>query len=114
MSDHVLINCATHGDTLVEWPAGAYLASYDPEANDGQGRASWTEDPARALVFSNAAAAFECYRTVPVNRPIRPDGKPNRPLTLFSIELVPVTADGRVTPTTGKTMAEILRHAPQR
>ena len=114
MSDRVLINCATYGDTLVEWPAGAYLASYDPEANDGQGHASWTENPATAMVFSSTEAAYECYRTVPANRPIRPDGKPNRPLTLFSIEVVPVTADGRVAPTTGKTMAEILRDAAGR
>ena len=26
-----------------------------------------------------------CYRAVPRNRPVRPDGKPNRPLTMFSV-----------------------------
>ena len=26
-------------------PVGLYLASYDPDGNDGQGAAAWTDDP---------------------------------------------------------------------
>jgi hypothetical protein len=37
------------------------------------------------MTFATAAAATECYRAVPHNRPLRPDGKPNRPLTMFSV-----------------------------
>ena len=70
MSDRVLINCATYGDTLVEWPAGAYLASYDPEANDGQGHASWTDEPGNGDGVQQHRGGHECYRTVPANRPI--------------------------------------------
>ena len=33
-------------------PVGHYLTSYDPEANDGNGEARWTSDPAKALTFS--------------------------------------------------------------
>ena len=51
----------------------------------GQGIAHWTRDPAQAMTFATAAAATECYRAVPHNRPLRPDGKPNRPLTMFSV-----------------------------
>jgi hypothetical protein len=110
VSGHVMINCTGRGATFGGgWPVGAYLASYDPEANDGWGDAAWTAAPAKALVFSNAEAAFRCYRAVPVNRPVRPDGKPNRPLTMFGIELVPVTAEGRANPTMGRTAAEIFR-----
>lgn len=30
-------------------PVGCYLASYDPEADDDNGMARWTPDPAQAL-----------------------------------------------------------------
>lgn len=105
MSDCVLINCVGVGATFGgDWPVGAYLAAYDPEANGGWGDAAWTADPAEALVFPGMEAAHECYRAVPVSRPVRPDGKPNRPLTIFAIEFVRVTAQG----TTGRTVAEIV------
>lgn len=111
----VMINCAGRAGTIGgDWPAGAYLASYDPDANNGQGDAAWTADPAMALVFTSVEAACECYRAVPVNRPVRPDGKPNRPLTAFAIEFVPVTADGHANPTTGRTAADIFRTLGQR
>jgi hypothetical protein len=66
-------------------PVGAYLASYDPEGNDGNGAVIWTRDPAEAMTFANAEAATACYRAVPLNRPLRHDGKPNRPLTKFTV-----------------------------
>ena len=66
-------------------PVGWYLASYDPEANDGNGIASWTPDPAQAMTFSTAEEAAACYHSIPRNRPLRPDGGPNRPLTMFSV-----------------------------
>jgi len=68
-------------------PFGCYLAQYDPEANDGRGSASWTPDPAKALAFESVEAAMMCYRAQPKAHPTRPDGKPNRPLTIFAITL---------------------------
>ena len=56
-----------------------------PEADDGKGMARWTPDPAQALTFATAEDAVACYRAVPSNRPLRPDGKPNRPLTMFAV-----------------------------
>ena len=64
---------------------GAYLASYDPEGDDGNGITTWTHDPAQAMTFPTGEAATACYRAVPLNRPLRPDGKPNRPLTRFTV-----------------------------
>jgi hypothetical protein len=64
---------------------GWYLAAYDPEANDGNGMASWTPDPYKALTFATGIEAAACYRAVPRSRPVRPDGKPNRPLTMFAL-----------------------------
>jgi hypothetical protein len=89
------------------WPVGAYLASYDPEANDGQGDAVWTDDPARALLFESTAEAYELYRAVPRNRPLRADGKPNRPLTALSVEMVGVRA--RVSARAGSRVLEEVR-----
>ena len=66
-------------------PVGAYLASYDPDGDGGNGVAIWTRDPAQAMTFAAGEAATACYRAVPLNRPLRPDGKPNRPLTLFTV-----------------------------
>jgi hypothetical protein len=53
-------------------PVGHYLASYNPEGDEGQGLATWTPDPAQAMTFANAEAATSCYRAVPYNRPLRP------------------------------------------
>jgi hypothetical protein len=64
---------------------GCYLAYYDPEADDGHGAARWTLDPDEAMTFVSATAAMDCYRAVPTTRPVRADGQPNRPLTMFAV-----------------------------
>jgi len=66
-------------------PVGRYLASYEPEANDGYGMATWTSDRESAMTFTSGAAAAACYQAVPRNRFLRADGKPNRPLTMFML-----------------------------
>jgi hypothetical protein len=66
-------------------PVGSYLASYNPEGAGGTGVAEWTRDPAQAMTFATAEAATACYRAIPHNRPLRADGKPNQPLTMFSV-----------------------------
>lgn len=68
-------------------PEGQYLASYDPEGNDGWGHANWTRDLGKAMVFDGAAAAHACWAQVSQTRPLRPDGCPNRPLTTFTVEM---------------------------
>ena len=64
-----------------------FLHSYDPEAHDGRGEATWTTDPAHARTFASTADALACWRAVPRNRPTRVDGKPNRPLSAFTVEI---------------------------
>jgi hypothetical protein len=39
------------------------------------------------LGVGTGAEASACYRAVPRNRPLRPDGRPNRPLTMFTVML---------------------------
>jgi hypothetical protein len=69
--------------------AGAWLVWYDPAGNDGTGDAAWSHDPADAARFTPEEWA-ELSTTAPANRPLRPDGKPNRPITMFTLMIVPV------------------------
>jgi len=68
--------------------ASGWLAWADVEAHDGRGDARLTADLDDALQFPTAEAALAFWRQASTTRPTRPDGKPNRPLTAFSIELV--------------------------
>lgn len=65
---------------------GQYLKSYDPEAFDGRGDATFTDKIEQALRFNDIVEAMDFVRTVPASRPLREDGNPNRPLTAFTLE----------------------------
>lgn len=47
-----------------------------------------TDDPLLATTWPTAAAALEAWRTIDEARPWRPDGKPNRPLTAFTVTVL--------------------------
>jgi hypothetical protein len=69
--------------------AGAWLVWYDPAGNGGTGDAAWSHDPADAAQFTSEEWAA-LYAVVPANRPLRPDGEPNRPVTMLNLAMVPV------------------------
>ena len=76
---------------------GQMLAAFDNDYGDGRGTCVWTHDPAKALRFNDATAVMATWQSVSTVRPVRPDGKPNRPLTAFHIEpyrLKATMADG--------------------
>lgn len=73
-----------------EAPVGQMLASYDPDAYEGYGEATWTRDPALAMIFPHQLAVLATWKVIPMSRPRRPDGQPNRPLTVFTIEARPI------------------------
>lgn len=61
---------------------GDYLADFDFEAANGRGEITMAGfDITKAKKFANMAEAFTFYNTQPKCCPIRPDGKPNKPLT---------------------------------
>jgi hypothetical protein len=64
---------------------GNYLQSFDVEAYDGRGDATFTPHISEALKFDSVSDAMECWRKQSQTRPLRPDGKPNRPLTAFNV-----------------------------
>jgi hypothetical protein len=71
-----MIMCDTRASGITADLADSYLVSVEPRANGGA-HVLWTDEPGRAMVFDDAAAAAEFCRT--------------GPLTLFVVSLVPVT-----------------------
>jgi len=66
----------------------AWVESYR-DTPCGRGDLKVTRDPAKALRFPDAAKAMEFYRRQSKTRRWRSDGRPNRPLTAYSVEIVP-------------------------
>ena len=64
-----------------------YIASYADTPN-GRGDIKFSVSKDDALKFATPREALEYWRRISRTVPIRPDGKPNRPLTAFTIELV--------------------------
>lgn len=62
-----------------------YLKSADVEAFNGRGEFNCTKDIKQAMRFDSHEAAFEFWRRQSKTRPLRPDGKPNRPLTAINV-----------------------------
>lgn len=79
-----MIKLVALGPTPIDPPQ--YVVAYDPEAHDGMGYVESDTDPEEPLTFATVEEAIEFWRQSPDNRPLREDGKPNRPLTAFSVE----------------------------
>jgi hypothetical protein len=70
--------------------SGQYVKAFDPDAYDGLGAVDFTADPARAKRFANHADAWEFWRTQSKVKPLREDGRPNRPLTSTTVQMLVV------------------------
>lgn len=68
-------------------PTGSFVKSFDPDGNDGMGDLVLTEDVTKALQFDDAGAAFLLYQAQSKIRPLRPDGRPNKPLTAYTVSV---------------------------
>lgn len=66
-----------------------YLASFDVDARGGIGSEVLTDDIRKALLFETQHEAMLAWNTQSTVRPYRPDGKPNRPLTAYSMTVEP-------------------------
>ena len=65
----------------------AYVKDCDMNARDGRGSVQFTHDEKEAKQFDSIQELFDYWKQQSTIAPIRPDGKPNRPLTAFSIEI---------------------------
>jgi hypothetical protein len=64
-------------------PAGMFLASYSPEGGAaGLGSATWTTDPAGAMIFTDREAAHSCWEQASRTRPGL------QPLTAFHVAVI--------------------------
>lgn len=68
-----------------------WVVSADPNGHAGKGQLDVTTDPSKARRFASLDELFNAWRAQSTVLPLRPDGRPNRPLTAFTIE--PVSAD---------------------
>lgn len=75
-------------------PEWLYLRDYDLEAYGGRGKVTTTADKRKALQFPNEAAAMDAWRSQSKTMPIRPDGRPNRPLTAYHATFEELDAGG--------------------
>lgn len=69
-----------------------YLRAFDANAHHGHGEIDMTDDIREARRFDTFEAVFECWKTQSTAVPYRTDGKPNRPLTAYSVS--PLKVDG--------------------
>lgn len=63
-----------------------YLKAFDPNGRNGLGKIDFTEKRIEARHFDSILAVMECWKTQSTTVPLRPDGKPNRPLTAYTIQ----------------------------
>jgi hypothetical protein len=71
-------------------PVNQWVRSSDVNAYNGRGDVQLTHDPSKAWRFADAVAAMAYWQRPSTVRPFRPDGKPNRPLTAFSVSVQPL------------------------
>lgn len=91
MADYTLYSHGLAIEALTPVPQTGYLSRYEGDENSfGYRSIRFTDDQTDALTFATARAAMDFWRQVSVTVPVRPDGQPNRPLTQFTVELVPV------------------------
>jgi hypothetical protein len=64
-------------------PQGQYLETYDTRT----GYSTWTYDRNKAMEFEDTMKAYAFWTQIKGNEPFRSDGKPNRPLTAFTVEM---------------------------
>jgi len=87
---HVMI-CRGDAAGLPCESEGMYLRECDHEAHGGMGEVTWTSALPRAKRFDGMDDALEFWGRVPKNHPVREmDGLPNKPLTAFHVEIVPL------------------------
>ena len=82
-----IVNLVGFGPTA---ETNRYAMDFDIAAHNGRGLIPTTADISQAKHFATASDALEFWRTPSRVRPLRPDGGINRPMTAFTVEIVPI------------------------
>jgi hypothetical protein len=67
------------------FPDPCYIAEYDLDYAGGRGRARLTGNLVEAVRFDSATDVLLAWRATSTTMPRRRDGRPNRPLTAYTI-----------------------------
>jgi hypothetical protein len=62
-----------------------FVKDCDIEAFNGRGSLRWTQTRDNAKRFATLKDALTYYRQASLKKPLRDDGRPNRPLTAFTV-----------------------------
>jgi hypothetical protein len=73
-----------------ELMVGQYIRDLDLEYANGRGLGKGTRRLRDAKMFDTQEEALAYWGQQSKVRPLRPDGKPNRPLTVFTCSVIPV------------------------
>lgn len=65
-----------------------YVKDYSPDGHGGRGSLQATSNLDEARRFGSLVEAMEEWRRVSATHPTRRDGKPNRPLTAYTVEMM--------------------------
>lgn len=82
----VIIKCRGVAGPFKTNATGLFLKDCDFEFSNGRGQAVFTNDVRQAMKFATMQAALAYWQTQSRTVPMRPDGKPNRPLTGYHME----------------------------
>lgn len=63
----------------------AYVQEYTADGFEGRGQLNVTPDIKRAKLYPDIRAVLEEWKRVSATHPVRLDGKPNRPLSAYTI-----------------------------
>lgn len=69
-------------------PKATFVRDCDFDADEGRGRIVMTQKQGEAKRFEDVGAALQFYQQTSKVVPIRPDGKPNRPMTAYNIAIM--------------------------
>ena len=83
-----ILRCLGWANGLACPHEGHYVESGDHDAYNGQGYFTFTPNVNDAKRFPSIGAALDYWRKQSTARPLRPDGKPNRPLSAIHAEIL--------------------------
>jgi hypothetical protein len=66
---------------------GQYVKSYTPDGHEGAGDLVLTRHRGQAKHYASKGAAMEERKRVSATHPTRSDGRPNRPMSAFTVSI---------------------------
>ena len=74
------------------WPRPLYILDYNVDASWGRGSVTFAPRAEQACRFKTLSDAQRAYTSKSRVKPVRPDGKPNRPMTVWKVEMLSLSA----------------------